>query len=332
MKNKKSIMAFSALQILIFHLWVYILKNNEIEIFLKQASSIGVDIFFLISAYSLSSRNVNHYGKFLLFRFKAVYVKYILFAIAATIYASWSVERLIQVITAQELFSKGGGSYLWFLPAIMIFYMVFPLFQRCENKHKIITPLATTVIWIVVAYIITNNTDLRQLAIIWNRVPVFLVGYYLFKLNKVTHVFDNKKYKLVVGIVLTLVGAVLIYNYAFKVKLQVPFRDMFYLTVIPASIGLTMLLDFIPENKVIKWLGSSTLEIYAIQMTFGYDIANKLIRLTDNMLVYNILMLVSILFISVVTHYCYEYIMKKVGNIKNVIRNNNVQHKGRNES
>lgn len=332
MKNKKSIMAFSALQILIFHLWVYVLKNNEIEIFLKQASSIGVDIFFLISAYSLSSRNVDHYGKFLLFRFKAVYVKYILFAIVATIYSSWSIERLVEVVTMQELFERGGGSYLWFLPAIMLFYIVFPLFQRCENKYKIITPLITTAIWIIVAYTITNNTELRQLAIIWNRVPVFIVGYYLFKLNKVTKIFDNKKYKIIAGTLLTIVGAILIYNFAFKAKLQIPFRDMFYLTVIPASIGLTMLFDCVPENKVINWLGSSTLEIYAVQMTFGYDIANKLIRLTKNMVVYNVIMLVSILTLSVSIHYGYEYIIKKAGNIKYAIRNNYVQHKGRNEN
>lgn len=332
MKNKKSIMTFSALQILIFHLWVYVLKNNEIEIFLKQTSYIGVDIFFLISAYSLSSRNVDHYGKFLLFRFKAVYVKYIIFATVAMIYSSWGIERLINIITCNELFTKGGGAYLWFLPAIMIFYIVFPLFQRCENKYKIITPVVITALWVVGAFVITNNTELEQLAIVWNRVPIFIVGYYLFKLNKITNILDNKKCKLIVGTILSLVGTLLIYFYAFKVKLQVPFKDSFYLVVIPASLGLVMLLDCIPENKVIKWIGSSTLEIYAIQMTFGYDIANKLIKLTNNMLIYNILMIIYIVVLSVITHYCYEYLIEKGRKLKNVVRNNNVQHKGRNEN
>lgn len=324
MKNKKSIMTFSALQILIFHLWVYVLNNNEIEIFLKQTSYIGVDIFFLISAYSLSSRNVDHYGKFLLFRFKAVYVKYIIFAIVAMIYSSWGIKRLIDVITCNELFNRGGGAYLWFLPAIMIFYIVFPLFQRCENKYKIITPLVTTVLWIAGALIITNNTDLKQLAIVWNRIPIFIIGYYMFKLNKKANIFNNTKYKVVIGAILLAIGTILIYNLAFKVKLQEPFIDSFYLVVIPASIGLVLLLDCIPENKIIKWLGSSTLEIYAIQMTFGYDIANKLIKLVNNKLIYNILILVTIVTISIVTHYLYEYIIETGRKIKNVIRNNSM--------
>lgn len=307
MNNKKSIMTFSALQILIFHLWVYVLKNNEIEIFLKQTSYIGVDIFFLLSAYSLSSRNVDHYGKFLLFRFKAVYVKYILFAMVTTIYSSWSIKRLIEVVTAQELFSRGGGAYLWFLPAIMIVYIVFPLFQRCETKYKILTPLVTAIIWLVVACIITNNKELCQLAIVWNRIPIVIVGYYLCKLNKKTNIFNSKKLKMIVGLVLTIIGTVIIYNLAYKVRLQEPFRDMFYITVIPASIGLVMLLDFIPENRVIRLLGSSTLEIYAIQMTFGYDITNKLVKHVDNKVICNILMIVSILVLSIIIHYMYEY-------------------------
>ena len=48
MKNKKSIMAFAALQILIFHLWIN-LSSSEIENFIKQISYIGVDIFFFLS-------------------------------------------------------------------------------------------------------------------------------------------------------------------------------------------------------------------------------------------------------------------------------------------
>ena len=324
MQNKKSNMTFSALQILIFHLWVYVLNNNEIEIFLKQTSYIGVDIFFLISAYSLASRNVDHYGKFLLFRFKAVYVKYIIFAVVATIYSSWNIEKLVDIITCKELFSRGGGAYLWFLPAIMLFYIIFPLFQRCEKKYKIVTPLVTAILWILFAKII--SIELKQLAIIWNRIPIFIIGYYFYKLNNKTSILNKTKQRLVIGFILIVVGAVLIYNFAFRIKLQVPFRDSFYLMVIPASIGLVMLVDCIPEISIIKIVGSSTLEIYAIQMTFGYDIANKLIKLINNKVLYNIVTILVIITISVITHYCYEYLIKKGSKIKNVIRNNNIQH------
>ena len=54
MKNKKLIMFFAALMILIFHLWIYInpITNNlfKIEVFIRTICYIGVDIFFFVSA------------------------------------------------------------------------------------------------------------------------------------------------------------------------------------------------------------------------------------------------------------------------------------------
>ena len=53
MKNKKLIMFFAALMILIFHLWIYInpITNNlfKIEVFIRTICYIGVDIFFFVS-------------------------------------------------------------------------------------------------------------------------------------------------------------------------------------------------------------------------------------------------------------------------------------------
>ena len=108
MENKKSIMVFSALQILIFHLWIYI-GTSDIEQFIKQTAYVGVDIFFLLSAYSLAKYNKPvKYFKFVWSRFKLVYLKFILFAIVAFFYSSWSITRLINVLISKELFVKGG--------------------------------------------------------------------------------------------------------------------------------------------------------------------------------------------------------------------------------
>ena len=69
MKNKKVIMTFSSLMIIIFHLWINLsLKNtkiNEIETFIRYISFIGVDIFFFLSAYSLERSKINNYLEFI---------------------------------------------------------------------------------------------------------------------------------------------------------------------------------------------------------------------------------------------------------------------------
>ena len=310
MQNKKSIMTFSALQILIFHLWVYVLNNNEIEIFLKQTSYVGVDIFFLISSYSLASRNIDHYGKFLLFRFKDIYIRFIMFAIVAAIYSRWSLTKLLSIVSGIELIKKGGGAFLWFLPAIMLFYIVFCLFHYYENKYKIITPIITTALWIIVAIIITNNKELNHIAIIWNRLPIFIIGYYISRLNSKTNIIDNKTFNLLVGTLLTVIGTIFVYNFAYKIKLQSPFRDTFYLVVILSCIGIVLLISCIPEIRLTRWIGSSTLEIYAVQMIFGYDIVNKLFKVTQNKLVINITAIFLITTLSILIHYGYKNLPK----------------------
>ena len=57
MKNKKSIMAVSAMLILIYHLWINI-TNSTIEVYLRQLCVTGVDLFFFVSAYSIANRKI----------------------------------------------------------------------------------------------------------------------------------------------------------------------------------------------------------------------------------------------------------------------------------
>ena len=139
MANKKSIMAISALLILFFHFWVSVFRGNETELFLRQIAAVGVDMFFFVSAYSLGKNHIEKYGSFVFSRFQAVYLKFILFAIVAFVCAKWNFARLLRVIFAVELFQKGGGAFLWFLPAIMLIYVIFPLFQLLDNKNRKVT-------------------------------------------------------------------------------------------------------------------------------------------------------------------------------------------------
>lgn len=306
-------MAFSAMQILVFHLWIYTATASKIEIFLKQSAYIGVDIFFFISAYSLASRPVDHYLSFLWSRFKNVYFKFVIFAIIATFYLKWDLIRFVKVIFGIELFEKGGGAFLWFLPVIMIFYVWFPFFQTCDKKNRIVTLLSLCVVWVAVAFAVTKYTSYTQMFIYWNRLPVFFIGYYMYSLKDR---LSNNVTKGISGVLLLMIGLLLLYKYAYISKLQTPFPDMFYLTVIPVAMGLVLLLDFIPAVKPIQLVGNATLEIYAVQMIFGYNIANKLLLTTNNIMLTNICTIVIVLTISVI----FQMFFKCLLNQKALIR------------
>lgn len=127
MQNKKTIMVFAALFIFIFHLWIPI-TNLQIEIFLTRLCVIGVDMFFFVSAYSITNVKKEDYKKFISNRFKSIYVKFILLALIGMLYFKWSGTKFIKIILGLELILKGGGSFLWFLPSIMLVYIFLPLF------------------------------------------------------------------------------------------------------------------------------------------------------------------------------------------------------------
>ncbi len=300
MKNKKTIMTFAALQILFFHLWISVFPGNQVELFLRTTSYIGVDIFFFVSAYSLSQREVDSYGKFVLSRFLNIYLKYIGFAVIAFFYAGWQIKTFIYNICGISLFTKGGGSFLWFLPAIMLVYLLLPLYEKLHQKNAVLTGVAFIIVWIAIAVAISQLTSYKALFILWNRIPIILLGFYAAKSDFVTEVLQSKKKSILAAVALLAVGETLLFFFGFREKLMFPIVDLYYLIAIPAVLGWILLLSQIPEVWITKMVGQATLEIYALQMIFGYTLANKLFRANMGPLAVNLLTAVIIVVIAVI--------------------------------
>lgn len=308
MKNKKLIMFFSALLILIFHFWINIVERTstfyDIETFIRQICFIGVDIFFFLSSYSISKSNIENYKEYVIVRFKKVYILFIIFSLIATFYFKWDLKTFILTINGLNLFIKGGGSFLWFVPAIMIVYMLLPLFNKINNKYKgvIIFDL-----WLLLTIIISLNSSYSQVLIFTNRIPIILIGCYLSK-NNIIDKLSKKKYLLIMSFLL-IIGILLLYN--FKDINIIYIKDLFYLTAIPFTLGLILLLDLIPQNKIINTLGNVTLEMYGIQMIFGYKIATIIFKLFVNPLISNIITIIIIILLSLSINYFINLVLLK---------------------
>ena len=304
MKNKKTIMFVSALLIVIFHLWVNISKSNSgffnIELFIRTICYIGVDIFFFLTAYSLSKSEIKNYKKFIISRFIKIYSLYIIFVLIAFFYKNWSITDLVLSITGIQLFMKGGGAFLWFVPAIMIVYILLPLYNKYCNKKYLVF-----IMWLIITIIVSKFTNYKEIFILTNRIPIILIGSYLSR-NKALDKIDIKQY-IVITIILLVTGILLLYNYN-NLKCDYIY-DIKYIIALPFTLGLILLLDLIPSNKLVDLISSSTLEMYMIQMLFGYDIANELYFRLPIPILYNILIIIIIISISILLHYIYEKIM-----------------------
>ena len=303
-------MAFAALQILIFHLWINI-SSSEIENFIKQISYIGVDIFFFLSGYSLYCSDTENYFQFIGNRFGNVYSKFILFALIAAWVNKWNMGYVLKVISGIDLIQNGGKAFLWFLPAIMLFYLIVPLYKKFDAKNRTIAVSTLGIVWIIIALLFTYGVKTVPIAIWWNRIPIFFIGYYLacFHTNrKIT----GHRTAYILGFTLVAAADVIrAYRYAYKIKLNQPIEDMFYILVIPLVIGIAYLVSMIKENKLTTAIGSSSLELYAIQMIFGYTWANRILSKTKSILVTDIAIMIILIAVAILVHYLYQVICKK---------------------
>lgn len=301
MKNKKGLMLFASLLVLIFHLWIYVINRDnpiyQYEIFIRSICFIGVDIFFLISAISISSKKIDNYKSFIFKRFLRVYLLFILFTIIQAFLGSWDISKLILTITGINLFIKGGGSFLWFLPTIMIMYILLPLFYKLESNKPILAMVSIIIIWLTSIILISLFTD-GSIAIILNRIPIIMLGYYIGKYQILSNF--NKHLYLLSTLILIIGGTLLLY---FTNHLYLDwFKDTNYIMGIPLTLGLLLLFNVIPEIKIVNALGSITLELYALQMMFGFKIASKIFVLVRNPLLSNIITILIMFTVSGLLH------------------------------
>ena len=296
--NKKFLQVIAAFQILFFHLWAP-LTSTQIEQFILKTAYVGVDMFFFLSAYSLAGREID-YVPFLKDRVLKLYAKFAFFTLIMALFSkSFGVIRAVKSLTFIEFFQKGGGAFLWFIPAILIFYAVYPLFLKWNSRFKVIWVL---LIWLTGSVFAEHVLSYTAVFIFTNRIPVILAGY-LFK----TYCTKNNNLRRSF-IVLIPLGVLLLYMYGFKVRLNFPIKDMFYVLAIPAVIGLVTLSSYVKKYAVTESLGSITLELYAVQMIFGqriliwaYNVFNKNALLT-NIFVTGVMLLLA---------YIISYVIKR---------------------
>lgn len=311
MKNKKSIMAVSAMLILIYHLWINI-TTSSIEVYLRQLCVTGVDLFFFVSAYSIASRKDINYKNFISNRFKNIYFKFFIFSIIGAFYLKWSLEKFFKTIIGIQLIERGGGSFLWFLPGVMLVYFILPLYKKIDEKYPKIVPILAIITYLLSSISLSLFTNIKALFILLNRMPIILLGYYFAKYKIIEKLSKNKSIYFLV-LIITLISGILISYYGYINHFRVEWlRDIIYIVLIPLNIGLILLLNKINENKAIKLLSSITLELYALQMIFGFKIANYIYKMINLKLLSNIITICVLILFSLIVNYIFKKVPKLV--------------------
>lgn len=176
-------MGFAALWILFFHAWIPVFgsyaKIAMFEVFVRRIGYCGVDIFLFLSGIGM----VYSYGKsdklffFYYKRIKRVILPFLFMAIVRCWREGWSMAEFWKNITGINFYFVDIYKHLWFIPMIMTFYIIFPLYYRflVKSTNKIIFTGCVLTLWLI--WTLCVRSSLRgDLFGFTNRIPIFLIG------------------------------------------------------------------------------------------------------------------------------------------------------------
>lgn len=141
-KYRKAIMGIATIWILYRHVVTPAFARNideyaAIQSFGAIFATLGVEIFLIISGIGLTySINKHKLGTFYYHRIKRIALPFLLFTTAWLAMGSWSAEKYIGNVSGYYFFDNTEYCSLWFIPSILILYLIFPFYYKAFLKSK----------------------------------------------------------------------------------------------------------------------------------------------------------------------------------------------------
>lgn len=304
----------------------YNLNRLPFSFFLTEAPRFAVPVFFLISGYLL----MNHYSKnlkastFYKKRFVKILPPYILWsAIYFVFIDNHTFQQLLSVKFLEDLFTGDASYQLYFIPTILILYLLFPLIIKYEKmilSSRFVISL-TAIVCILSAYsYYTNPTTLPFYAPVriafFNLVP-FIAGIYYVK-NR-AKVNEYKNFYVLLAVSAVSLFLILFEAYFLFYKTHNPnfVRNQWRPSVLFYGISIAPLLVFFyrkvlePFKHIIYFLSTLSFGVFFVHLVFLDLIWNEGKTILANHL-YSI-WLDPIIFLLVVTlSFAFSYTVSKV--------------------
>ena len=294
-RYRSPIMGFAALWILFFHFWQPLFSDGApavlfyIENVTKRLGFEGVDIFFLLSGMGLTYSIGKHsLGGFYLRRLKRLAVPFIAVAVLRAVCERWGLRAFLFVVSGANFFVGNMYFFLWFVTAIAVLYLVFPLYWRLFSRARSKTAftLAVIAVWYVLSLLLRGvlRDDMYGFT---NRIPVFIVGVLLGWCAQNDVRLPSRRIAAVIAAALTAAGLVLSFLCNFRgVELLLP-QSNCCLPGFLTALGLTALLSelfcLLDKAAAMRWInralgfvGGISLEFYCVQEFLGSKTVNLL--------------------------------------------------------
>lgn len=269
-KYRLQIMGIAILLVVFYHSTV---DMSFISLFnnIKTICYGGVDVFFLLSGLGLyySLKNDFNVRSFYKNRFIRIMPTYIFVILIFSIINKASLKDVFLNITTLGFWINSSNRFDWYIPALIIFYLVTPLIIYFFNKKNKYVVIFLCILAGVLISISISATSLSYLLIFTTRIPIFfigiLIGYWSYIDKKIKRLdFIIMGIMLILGWYLT--SIMLTYPPDVRWSYGLWWYPFIFLTL-PLCIISAILFEY-TKNKInynyefLKFCGRFSLEIY----------------------------------------------------------------------
>lgn len=332
-KFRPQIMGFAALWILFFHMWQPLFSESGVKALFyaenvtKRLGFEGVDFFFLLSGVGLTYSVKKHsLWQFYLRRFKRLAIPFVIIAAIRAVLEHWGWYGFFFVVCGANFFIGNMYFCLWFVTAITVIYLIFPLYWHffSNSRHKLVFTIAAIAVWyaLSVALIGIMKTDMYGFT---NRIPVFLIGVFFgwYVQNEKCRLSAGKI--IIIAAILTMAGLVLSFLCNFRaLEFKLPESNCCLPDLLTATGGSVLLAEFFALldrscsltraiNCALAFIGGISLEFYCVQEYFGGQVVNVLSGNTPNIIV-NAAVLIAVTLLAWLLHKLNSYVWLGIEN------------------
>lgn len=260
-------MALAMLWIAVFHATMWF-PLKAINFIVKTAGYGGLDIFLFLSGFGLyySYKKNSDYISFITKRVIRILPSFIPAIVIACVYYGYSIADTILEIFMLR-FWIFGDLLLWFVPAIMVLYLLFPGYLKLFAKK----PAAVTMIFVILSVLFSFLFWEHSLIIFFTRIPIFLIGIYFGYLGFSDEEINIWGISIMIG--LCLLGFCMLFFFFHTYGSDMWSHGLYwypFILIVPGIIVLScLILKHIPVlNKPLYYLGTVSFEFYLFHELF----------------------------------------------------------------
>lgn len=278
-RHRTELMGVAMLFVILFHV---ALDRGDAFYGLRRLGNVGVDIFLFLSGVGLwfswfKNPNLRHFYHRRLLR---IYPTWLVCATAFYLpdylgkrMYSTSLVDLIGDVTINWDFWLHDELTFWYVPAIMLLYLIAPWYMRLIQRHPIYQWMVTLmIVWcVMVQWVLPIHHAVGHLEIFWSRVPIFFIGINCGEMVRTRRIIDGSAIWLVLATFVMTGGTSLYLEQVRHGHFPLFVERMLYIPFTVSTVLLiSRLFDSTPQwmRSGFRLVGALSLQAYLIHLHF----------------------------------------------------------------